>query len=105
MPPVSPREEFLNYIQDHPEYYPILQSKIFITVLEFLSEKAKPLQDIEAQFSNIEREDLDLVLNSLIKLKIVSRVTGPAQIIYYTNENGKELLKKFKKASEHFKIA
>lgn len=105
MPKAGPRKEFLNYIQNHPEYYPILQSKIFIQVLKLLARKAKPLQGIQSQFPKIERGDLDLVLNSLITLNLVAEVTAQTRVVYYTTENGRELLKKFKRAREHFKIA
>ncbi len=105
MPGISPREEFLNYIQNHPEYYSVLKSKVFIQLLEFLAKQAKPLQDIQSQFPTVERKDLDLVLNSLISLSLVSKIESQNQIIYYTSENGRELLKKFKRAKEHFKIA
>lgn len=105
MPTKDPRKELILFLEEHPEYYPVIRSALYIRILKWLSGKARTMTDIESHFLNIDREDLEMIIDSLLGLGLVTEIKTPTTIVYYLNNEGKELLEKFKNAKQKFKIA
>ena len=98
---MDPKDEFVNFLEEKPAYYKIIQSPLILQVLTFVSENAKPISDIYSGFSFMEVKDLDEVLDVLDKLRLIQKVKGTSKLIYYATEDAKILLEKYKKAKNY----
>jgi predicted transcriptional regulator len=98
---MDPKDEFVNFLQEKPAYYPIIQSPLILDVLRYLAENAKPISEIYSSFSFMEVKDLDEVLDLLDKLRLIQKVKGTSTLIYYATEDAKILLEKYKKAKNY----
>ncbi len=104
MEPNPEKKKLLEYAQQHPEYYPIMQSGVFIKIIKALEKEAKNIEDICEMFSSIDKEDFKEIINTLIKVGLVSKLTFSEKILYYTNENGTEFLKYCNLAKNAFDV-
>lgn len=95
-------ESLVNYLEQHPEYYEVVQAGVYMKVLEFISKAAPSLDDFYAAFPEVEVKDLELIIRSLIALKLVEQTRSPGgKNVYYLSENAKILLKKYKEGQKY----
>jgi hypothetical protein len=99
------KKKFIEYAEQHPEYYPIMQSGLFIRVIKVLSEEAKNADDLSAALPKIEKKDLLEIIEMLFKVKLISKLERHGKPLYYANDNGLEFLRYCGLAKEKFGVA
>ena len=97
---LKPEDEFIAFLEVHPEFYPLSQSTFYIDFLKTMSTQAKTIGQFSQLFPKIEQKDLELIVFSLQKLKLISRAVVGEQKFYYISHIGKEFLEKYVKAKE-----
>ncbi len=67
-------EEFFLFLEEHPELHPISKSGLYISIIKSISENAKSINELYSEFSSIESEDLDLIVKSLEKVRVLKKI-------------------------------
>ena len=99
------KKRFLEYVEQHPEYYPLMQAGVFVRILKTLAKEAKGMDDMAGILPDIDKEDLAVMVEALMGIKIVSKLFSAGQLLYYTNDLGKEFLSYYDLAKEKFEVA
>ncbi len=86
------QDEMVGFLEQHPAYYAIMKSALFVRILKSLSGKAKNVLMLKRSFPSIEHEDLMAILEMFIELGVVSYLDAGSNRFYYTNSKGKEFL-------------
>ncbi|MFH1256155.1 MAG: hypothetical protein V1494_02575 [Candidatus Diapherotrites archaeon] len=97
---MSSFDPFVVFLEEHPEWYPIVSSSIYLLILNFIAQSPKSLTDIQSKYLNIEQKDIQLVVQSLVSLKLVSEIKTTAQLLFKANDNGMLLLQRLKDAKQ-----
>ncbi len=97
---MKPEDKFIAFLEVHPELYPLSQSAFYIDFLKTMSLQAKTSEQFSQLFPKIDQKDLELIVFSLQKLKLVSRTTVGEKKFYYISPLGKEFLEKYLTAKE-----
>lgn len=95
-------EEFMEFIEENPEFYTIMSSQTFIKVLRFITEKARTFNDLLLEFHYISKQDLELILASLINIKALTKVKIPEGILYVVTDKTKLFFEKYDKTQKKF---
>ena len=98
---MDPKDEFVNFVEQHPAYYAIIKAPLILDLLTHICESARSANDLYVAFSFADNADLDEVLAMLEKVKLVQQVKGTQKRIYYATEDAKILLDKYKKAKNY----
>jgi len=88
---------FMLFLQENPDYFSIMKSKIFIAVLAFIEEKPRILSEVYGQYSKVERSDLDEVLQTLKDLKLIEDIKSTDNLLHKITKEGEDLLARFRK--------
>lgn len=95
--------EFLNFMLEHPEFYPLIKSEVMIAVLEKISKEAASEEQLLKSFK-IARQDLKEILEVLKKLNLVSRLDVKGKKFHYASPVAREFLQKYKKGRKEFGV-
>ncbi|MEM4662770.1 MAG: hypothetical protein QXM75_01985 [Candidatus Diapherotrites archaeon] len=90
-------KELMHFIEKYPVLFPILHSTLFIQIIRSLK-NAKDLTMLSSAFPYIEREDMEEILNLLIKINVVGTFKATTKDFYYLTEMGKTFLELYDKA-------
>jgi len=104
MAQTTQEKEFIRYIEDHPEYYPVTQADIYLKILKNLKKAAKTLDELNSGFPVISREDLELIILSLVRLRLLDRLKTATKLMYYVTEEGKGLIAEVDKIKSALKV-
>ena len=96
------QEEFILFLEEYPELHPLTKSRLCMSFIETLARQGKTRTEISRSFSTMEKKDLDLILDSLLKLGVVKKIRAAKKVVYYTDSLGKTLLEKYYKARKQF---
>ena len=97
-------EEFVEFLELHPEYYHILNSGIFLRLLDILTSSPRSFSELIKDNPNIEPEDLKAMLSVLLSIGIINRTEGSDNQVFYANETSKEMLQKFEKVKDRCRV-
>jgi len=89
---MNPQERFVSYLQDHPGYYLVAKSDLYINFLTLIAKEAMDAVSLSRALPGIEQQDLELMIKSLISLNLVGVLKTNNKVIYYATENAKEFL-------------
>ncbi len=101
---MTARDEWILFLEKNPEFHELTKSSLYISIMDLLGKGSLNIDKIHSSFPRIESKDLDLIVDSLVKLKLVSRVRFGANIVYTLTSLGRKLLRIYRKAREGFKI-
>ena len=93
---MTPQENFVAFLQDHPGYYLIAKSDLYINILSLIEQEASDINALSIKMPGIEFSDLELVLKSLIALNLVGVLKTDNKTIYYITESAKEFLSRYR---------
>ena len=101
------KDKFIQLIEEHPEYYKLFpqeqgESKLYLGFLNFLRTQAKSLEQLFQRFSEISQEDMQIILEYLIKIGLVTRVSAGTKIYFYATDNARILLEQYEKTKQDF---
>ncbi|GEM_PF-2226025 len=95
-------DAMVGFLEQHPAYYAIMKSALFVRILKSLAEKAKNMLVLRRAFPSIEQEDLMTILEMFIDLGVVSYIDAGSNRFYYANDKGKEFLEIYNATRERF---
>lgn len=87
--------EFVEFIQKHPECYAIAQSEIFMKFLKVFGETPKPVGELMRKVKNIEALDVSLIVLALESAGLVRKTLNIQMEVFHLTEKGKTLLEKY----------
>lgn len=96
------QDAMVGFLEQHPAYYTIMKSALFIRILRSLSGKAKNMLMLKQSFPSIEQEDLMTIIEMFIDLGVVSYIDAGSNRFYYANSKGKEFLSVYDATRERF---
>jgi len=98
--------EFIQYLEENPKLFAIAKSDMCLNILRILKKTGLPFQEIKRQdfFSAFEDDDLDLLLEVLINLKLIEKNKVGNRYIYFTNKNTDKFLTMYDKHKKNFDI-
>lgn len=99
---MNPQERFVAFLQDHPGYYLISKSGLYINLLSLLEHGALDINELARKMQGIEFGDLELMLKSLIALNLVGVLKTNNKTIYYITESAKEFLSLYRSTKTGF---
>lgn len=94
-------EELMRFVEKHPICYYIMRSAVFIQVLKSLR-NTKDLIRLRMAFPHIETQDLEQILELLLKAGVISHFRAASKDFYYTNQLGKKFLELYEKTKTKF---
>ncbi len=97
--------EFIDFVTNHPGYFHIAKSKVFLGILEFLLDGAKSGLKIYQNFGSIEANDVDQVLETLAVVGLLRKRLTVAGAFFYCTDDAKILIEKVKKTKEELLLA
>ncbi len=95
-------DDWILFLEKNPHFYELSKGDFFIRFLERLAEGAKSFSDLKALFPAVEEEDMHLIMDSLLKLRVVSQARLATKVFYTITLEGKKLLSTYKKTKEFF---
>jgi len=95
-------EDWFLFLEKNPHFYEMSKGDFFIKFLESLVKDAKSFSDLMVLFSRIEEDDLQLIMETLLELKVVSSVKIGSKFFYTITEEGKKLLAEYKKTKRFY---
>ncbi|MFH1587408.1 MAG: winged helix-turn-helix domain-containing protein [Candidatus Diapherotrites archaeon] len=98
------KEKFLLFLEDYPDYYTILQSKLFVSLIEFITDAPKSITEIYGKYAKINRGDLDEMLKTLEDLKLIVRVRSTENLLWKITDKGHELMEQFHAFKEYIDV-
>ena len=93
-------QDFIDFVLNHPGYFHISKSKVFLAILEFLVDGAKSSLAVYGNFKNLDSVDIDKILETLFVVGLVKRHLTVAGTFFYCTDDAKALLEKVKKTKE-----
>ena len=97
-----PEEDFVRFLEEHPSYYPILKSGLFMEFLFVLEKSSKSLDELHSRFPKIEIKDLELMLNSLKGIGLIKETKAGHKVVFYATKEGKTFLERYRKTKRSF---
>lgn len=92
--------DFIRYLEQHPSYYLIMQTPVYVKIIEMLAKGGKSFTDLTRSLPKVDKQDMELMLNSLTKLELAGSMKTGDHIIYYLEEQGRNLLERYSKAKK-----
>ncbi|MDO8538787.1 MAG: hypothetical protein Q7S21_07965 [archaeon] len=101
------KEKLIQLIQEHPEYYKLFpqeqgESKLYLAFLDFVKSQAKSLEQLFQKFSGIEQEDMQIILDYLIKIGLIEKISASNKVFFYATDNARILLEEYEKTKLGF---
>ncbi|MBI2598190.1 MAG: hypothetical protein HYW50_03270 [Candidatus Diapherotrites archaeon] len=101
---MDPTQEFIEFVLNHPGYYHISRSKIFLDILKFLSQGAQTSTNVYKKFVSIDQKDVDDILETLSIIGLLKKHFLPAGLIFSATLDAKTLLEKIEKSKKQLLI-
>ena len=101
---MSATEEWLFFLQKHPEVYEISKSKLHMSVLMGISKQAKPIEWFRQSFRGVLPSDMNSLLHSLIVLKLAVKISVGNKPYYYATDLARELIARYSRTIPGFSI-
>ena len=102
---MDPQQEFVRYLENNPQFYEISQSELYMQLLLVLEKRAHSMEELHEIFPDIEDKDMELIIGSLMAVKLVERTRiSDTKIVYYISEAARGLLSHYKNARKHFDL-
>ncbi|MEM0360171.1 MAG: hypothetical protein QXK06_02425 [Candidatus Diapherotrites archaeon] len=94
--------ELVSFLEQNPAYYPVFRSNLCILLLKSISEKAKNLTMLKAEFPKLSQEDLSDLVHTLVSVGAVSYFDAGSNRFFYINDSGRFFLSIYEHAKEEF---
>jgi len=92
-------EEFMAYLDEHPEYFYLIRDKQLMALIRELSKGAKKIEDI-ARDLKMDEKKLEQVLDDLEEKKVVTRMQTKSGETYVLDFAGQKILDLLERAKE-----
>jgi hypothetical protein len=99
---MTPQEKFIAFLEDHPGYFSVSKSDLYIHILSTIEQQAIDMNSLSCELRGIEIDDLELMLNSLVALKLIGVIKTGSRTIYYITDNAKEFLELYRSTKQGF---
>jgi predicted transcriptional regulator len=99
---MDPQEELVLFLEENPELYEVMKSKLFMNILAALMKKPSTLHGLAERFPRIEMRDLEEIVDLLYHLQLLEKIEAGAVIVYHVSEKGKAFLTKYMKTEQEF---
>jgi len=96
-------EDWILFLEKNPHFYELTKGDFFIQFLEKIYEGAKSFSDIKALFPQIEEDDLKVIMDVFLKLKIVVVMKIGSKFFFSMTEDGKKLLFAYRKTAQFYR--
>jgi hypothetical protein len=90
------------FLEKNPQFYELSKGDFFILFLEKISQGTTKFIDLKSIFPEIEEKDFETIMDSLVKLKVVSRTEAGGDVFFNVTPIGKELLSTWKKTHKFY---
>ncbi len=97
-------DEWVLFLEEHPQFFELSKGGFFIPLLKALASEAQSFSTLLRRFPRVERRDMRLILEALVKLKAVERIRVKDCILYSATADGRELLRMYKKTKPFFEV-
>ena len=98
------KDDWILFLEKNPQFSELAKSSIFISILDLLKQGSLNTDKIHSSFPKVENSDLDLILESLIELNLISRITFGKQVVFALTPTGRKFLNLYHNARESFKV-
>lgn len=97
-------KKLVEMIEKDPDIYKMLNSKIYIDVLEQINQNSKGIDELKRKiyFKNISI--LYNILDDLIKKKFIRKTKIKEKEIYFITENGREFIGLYQNAKKKYNL-
>jgi hypothetical protein len=99
---MAAEDEWILFLERNPQFFELSKGDFFIRFLEKISEGAKSFSDLRQFFPEIESDDMQTIMDSFLKLKVVSSISIGPKIFYVIAPEGKKLLNAYKKTKRFY---
>jgi len=98
--------KFIEYVQKYPKQYAIARSELCITIIEYLSKHGATIKEMlsEEKFHRITEEDLTVLLEMLVIIKLLDKVTAGSKTLYYSGQFTDLFLKNYYGTKKEYDI-
>ena len=90
------------FLEKHPQFYELSKGDFFMLFLEKIGKGTRKFSDLKALFLEIEVKDFKTIMDSLVKLEVVSKTEAGGEVFFSITPIGKELLSTWKKTHKFF---
>lgn len=94
--------DWILFLEKNPQFYELSKGDFFMLFLENISKGTRKASDLKALFLDIEIKDFDTIMDSLVKLEVVSKTEAGGEVFFNVTPIGKELLSTWKKTHKFF---
>lgn len=101
----NPQKDFVDFVTLHPEYYTVAQAPIYVKIIDLIQKQAYTMLSLKQRLSMIEPQDVELIVQTLIELKLVEELRTDERVMYYATPIARTFLAKFKRAKKKLKLA
>lgn len=101
---MAAKDEWILFLEKNPQFHILSKSGLYISLLKFVRTEALDMDKIHSAFARVEAKDLDLIIDSLLKLKLVNRIKSGPQVFFGITALGKKFLNVYGKARKGFSI-
>ncbi len=98
-------EEFVQFLENNPAYYKIINSAVFMSLLTILNSAPRSFSELLRGNQNIEEGDLETMLAVLEDLEMVKQAKSAENRVFYATEKTRGMLSKFEKVKDRFRVA
>lgn len=98
------QSQWVFFIEQNPQFNKLTSSKIYMSILRLLETNSLSADKVHLEFPQVKNSDLDLILESLEKLKLIYKMDVSGQLLYSVSPLGKKLLKIYASARKGFSI-
>jgi hypothetical protein len=95
-------DKWILFLERNPQFYELSRGDFFIRFLEKISEGAKGFHELTVLFPKIEEKDLYVIMDSFLKLGVVSSNRVGLKIFFTLTVQGKKLLSAHKATHKFF---
>lgn len=101
---MAAKDEWILFLEKNPQFSELAKSGLYVSILNLLEKGSLNIDRIHSAFPKVENKDLDLIVESLVELKLIHRITFGSQVVFALAPTGEEFLAAYRKAREGFKI-
>lgn len=95
-------DDWILFLERNPQFYELSKGDFFIRFLEKISEGAKSFHELKVIFPKIEEKDLHVIMDSFLRLGVVSSNKVGLKIFFTLTVQGKKLLSAYKATHKFF---
>jgi len=99
---MDPEKEWILFLERNAQFYEISKGDFYIRFLERISESAKNFSQLKVLFPKVEEKDLQVIMDMLTKLKVVTITRIGRELFFTIAPDGKKLLSAYKKVHKFF---